>query len=400
MWNVGEGLGRFSNDVPATENAIDQALATVAAHMPLNSPPAGSPGQHGLDFANVLHDSLSCAIIVVDGRRKITSFNPQAEQLLHLPRAVLGQSLELLPDPVQQIIGEVFTIGKAINDRPVLLRHESRGEIALRITAAPTVTEAGKIGGAAIVVNDVSSARRWEASLRRLDRLHNVGILSASMAHEVKNAFVAVKTFVDLLLEQNKDADLAEVVRFELGRIDTILGQMRKFSGPSKPAFANIHLHTVLDKSLQLIHHLLQDKNIQVKRSFAASSDWVHGDQDQLEQALINLFFNALDAMKPKGTLSVSTETIAADLPIDGVTRKPGESWLRLIIQDDGAGIAPGHLDRLFEPFFTTKPEGTGLGLAITHRIVEEHHGVITAQSSVNQGTAFSIILPVGKASA
>ena len=73
---------------------------------------------------------------------------------------------------------------------------------------------------------------------------------------------------------------------------------------------------------------------------------------------------------------------------------------MRLIIQDDGAGIAPGHLDRLFEPFFTTKPEGTGLGLAITHRIIEEHHGVITAQSSVNQGTAFSIILPVGKASA
>ena len=369
--------------------------------MPPNLPAAGAPGQHGLDFASVLRNSLSCAIIVVDGRRKISGFNPLAEQFLNLSSgAVLGQSTELLPAPIQDIINETFTVGRASSDRPALLRHNTRGEVAVRITSTPTLTDAGKISGVVVVVNDVSSARKWEASMRRLDRLHNVGTLSASIAHEVKNAFVAVKTFVDLLLEQNKDADLAEVVRSELSRIDSILGQMRKFSKPSRPAFADIQLHAVLDKSLQLIQHLLQDKSIKVVRSFGAASDWIHGDHDQLEQALINLFFNALDAMKPSGTLTVSTETLSAELPVSGVIRKVGEPWLRLTIQDDGAGVSPEHLDRLFEPFFTTKAEGTGLGLAITHRIIEEHRGAITVQSTPGKGTTFTIILPVSKSPA
>jgi len=86
--------------------------------MPPNSPTAGAPGQHGLDFANVLRSSLSCAIIVVDGGRKIAGFNPQAEQFLRLnSAAVLGQSTELLPSPIQDVINETFTLGRASSDR-------------------------------------------------------------------------------------------------------------------------------------------------------------------------------------------------------------------------------------------------------------------------------------------
>src|SRR5581483_7240328 len=119
--------------------------------------------------------------------------------------------------------------------------------------------------------------------------LHSVGTLSAGLAHEARNAFVAVRTFVELLLEQNKEADLAEIVRLEMNRIDSILTQMRKFSGPARPTFSPIHLHSVLDKSLQVLHHLLDEKKIQVTRSFAAAPDQLSGDQDQLEQAFINL---------------------------------------------------------------------------------------------------------------
>src|SRR5580704_15798913 len=105
-----------------TENAIHQALATVATNMPLNSPPAGSPGQHGLDFANVLRDSLSGAVIAINSARKVTGFNPQAEQLFRLKAgAVLGQSAQVLPTQIQEILGECFALGQAINDRSALL---------------------------------------------------------------------------------------------------------------------------------------------------------------------------------------------------------------------------------------------------------------------------------------
>jgi signal transduction histidine kinase len=224
--------------------------------------------------------------------------------------------------------------------------------------------------------------------MRRLDRLHSVGTLSASMAHEVKNAFVAVKTFVDLLLEQNRQADLADVVRLEMGRIDSILGQMRKFSGPSRPHFAEVHLHPILDRSLLLVQHLLQERKIKVTRSLAAENDLVKGDADQLEQAFINLLFNALDAMKSGGRLSVTTESIAAGKEGSEKSR----SAMRIEIKDDGDGIAPANMSRLFEPFFTTKPDGTGLGLPITHRIVTEHHGTIAVKSHPGKGTAFTLV--------
>jgi signal transduction histidine kinase len=227
-----------------------------------------------------------------------------------------------------------------------------------------------------------------------------MGTLSASMAHEVKNAFVAVRTFVELLLEKNQEADLAEIVRQEMNRIDSIVGQMLKFSGPARPTFASVHLNFVLNKSLLLIQHLLEEKKIKLTRSFAHEADLVDGDGDQLEQALLNLFLNALDAMGENGRLTVATESLPADTKIEGLPPVKGGHYLRVVIQDSGVGISPENMERLFEPFFTTKPEGTGLGLAITRRIIQEHHGVITVKSEPNQGTEFSLILPARQSAA
>jgi two-component system NtrC family sensor kinase len=169
---------------------------------------------------------------------------------------------------------------------------------------------------------------------------------------------------------------------------------MRKFSKQPKPQFTEVRLHTVLDRSLLLIHHLLEEKKIKLARSFAAKNDAVAGDPDQLEQAFINLFFNALDAMKPHGRLAVSTETVSAGAKGERLPdEKPGPG-IRVTIEDNGAGIAPENMDRLFEAFFTTKPEGTGLGLAITRRILHEHEGTIAARSELDKGTTFTLVLP------
>jgi signal transduction histidine kinase len=113
-----------------------------------------------------------------------------------------------------------------------------------------------------------------------------------------------------------------------------------------------------------------------------------------LEQAFVNLFFNALDAMGKNGRLAVSTELLPPGTKIAGLTQGKSKPLLRIVIQDSGIGIASENMDRLFEPFFTTKPDGTGLGLAITRRIIQEHRGVITVQSESEKGTAFSLVLP------
>src|SRR6058998_2509687 len=126
-----------------------------------------------------------------------------------------------------------------------------------------------------------------EQKLRRLNRLASVGTLAASMAHEIKNALVAGKTFIDLLLEKHQDAELAEIVRRELGRIDALVSQMLKFAAPAKPAFSPVRLHDVLDHSLRLVQPQMGIKGIALRRLLQAAPDLVEADDYQLEQAFV-----------------------------------------------------------------------------------------------------------------
>jgi signal transduction histidine kinase len=245
-----------------------------------------------------------------------------------------------------------------------------------------------------VVVNDLTSAKRLEQTFWHVDRLANIGTLSASMAHEIKNALVAGKTFVDLLLEKHQDAELVNVVRREMGRIDAIVSRMLKFVGPAQPKFSEVSLHEVLEHSLQLVQPQLTSKLIALNRSFRAVPDRVNGDDRQLQQAFVNLFLNALEAMGPNGTLAVATELTCAGV---GPARRKdfaGQAHVGITIRDTGGGIPPEKMARLFEPFFTTKPTGTGLGLPITRRIIEEHLGDISATSEPDKGTTFRILLP------
>jgi two-component system NtrC family sensor kinase len=233
-----------------------------------------------------------------------------------------------------------------------------------------------------------------EKKLRQLERLANLGTLAATMAHEIKNALVAVKTFSDLLLEQNRDAELSNLVRREIGRIDAIVSRMLRFSGPARAAVSAISLHESLEHALRLVQPRLESKSIGLERSFAAAQDRIEGNDTQIQQAFINLFLNALEAMPAKGTLTVATQCVPADtLPaiLQDSAQRP---CICVTIQDTGTGIPPEDLPRLFEPFFTTKPNGTGLGLLITRRIVLEHQGDISVQSRPGWGTAFRIVLP------
>ena len=231
-----------------------------------------------------------------------------------------------------------------------------------------------------------NSALASAEKLQRLDRLANLGMLSAGMAHEIKNGMVAVKTFVDLLLEKDQDAELGEVVRHELERINAIVTQMLRMAAPASANFKTVRVHEVLDHSLRLLQPQVGGKLIAVKKNYRAESDAVRGDDAQLQQTFMNLLLNALEAMGPNGTLAISTEIAGGE---------SGARVLQIQIQDTGVGITPENLAHLFEPFFTTKKNGTGLGLAICQRIIHEHHGSIHAQSEPGKSSRFSIALPL-----
>jgi two-component system, NtrC family, sensor histidine kinase HydH len=333
---------------------------------------------YGLSFADALNDCLDAAIITVNHDRIITAFNKQAEKLTDLTATeVLNSPLKSLPAPVRRVIDQTLESGQAVENGEISLDHGS----SLRISTFVSMQK-GK-GSVIAVLHDLAPVEKLERNMRQLDRLASVGALSASMAHEIKNAMVAVRTFVDVLVKENKGGELAPIVSREMRRIDSIVSQMLRLAGPAKPTVASIHIHSVLDHALHLVEHQVNAKKLKTRHEFAASTDLLHGDEYQLQQAFLNLFFNAIEAMEPGGELIVKTEKLT----------KPRS--IRVTVADTGVGIPPGDLGRLFDAFFTTKKQGTGLGLAITRRIVQEHKGTITVESEPKKGTAFHVTLPM-----
>jgi two-component system sensor histidine kinase AtoS len=232
----------------------------------------------------------------------------------------------------------------------------------------------------------LKSTHQFRQQIRQLDRLANMGTLAAGMAHEIKNALVAGRTFLDLLLEKNTDAELVQIVRRENGRIDAIVSRMLRFGSSTTTSLKAVHLHEVLDHALRLVQPQVSDKLIVLERAFRANADTIQGDEYELQQAFVNLLLNSLEAMSDKARLTIATEN-----PAPSGNAPP---CLKIVVQDTGAGILSEHMERLFEPFFTTKDSGTGLGLAITRRIIEGHNGTISVDSMPGQGTTFTVLLP------
>ena len=361
-------------------------------------PPRIEVTAEDLSFANVLQDCLTSGVIFIDAKHQRASLNPRAKQLLGLPPAPTSpSSLAVLPAPLRATVRKALATGRTPAGRQVEFEAAERGSVTLHVSAIP-VQAGRKISGVVLVLNDLTPARQIEQHIQQLDRLASVGTLAAGMAHEIKNALVAGRTFVDLLLEKHQDAELVDVVRREMGRIDTIVSRMRSFAGPAQSTFSAVSLHEILDYALRLVQPQLEAKTVILDRSFLASPDVIHGDDYRLQQAFVNLFLNAVEAMGANGTLSVATDLVRPDSVAAKPANAAGRPRLRVTIRDTGIGIRPEHLARLFEPFFTTKPTGTGLGLLITRRIIQEHRGTITFESEPDKGTAFQILLPAVEA--
>jgi two-component system, NtrC family, sensor histidine kinase AtoS len=354
------------------------------------------PSAEALDFAKVVRNCLSCAVLAVDSRGLICGFSPEAERMTNLRATeVVGQAIQVLPTPLKELIDETFAANSAILDREITSTADDGVSLTLRASSTPCTGPGCQPVGVVVVMNEMAAAHQLGLNMQRLDRLASIGTLSASMAHEIKNALVAINTFIEDLIQRNKDSELAGLVHRELRRIDSIVSQMLKFAGPAKPTFARLSVHRVLDQSLRLIQPQIEAKQIRLRRSFGARPEIGGGDDYQLEQAFLNVLLNGIAAMEPHGQLSVSTERIDATAPNERSGAEPSEPLVQVTITDTGEGIPAEHLVRLFEPFFTTKPHGTGLGLAITRRIILEHHGTISVESEVGKGTTFRIALPL-----
>ena len=205
------------------------------------------------------------------------------------------------------------------------------------------------------------------------------------MAHEIRNPLTAITTFVEYLPQKYDDPkfreDFQRILKGEVARIRGIVQELMDFSKPKPPNKEWINLDKIIQDIVELLSKDLMSAKVTVKFEPAEAGEKVFADPAQIKQVFLNIFINAIEAMKEHG----------GELGID-VSRE-GE-WIRAAVTDSGCGIEKERIPRIFDPFYTKKDSGTGLGLAITHSIIEQHKGRIQVESKVGKGTMFTIFLP------
>ena len=346
--------------------------------------------------------SLTNGIVTVDLDGRVVTLNPAAEMLTgFFAGEVTGRyCTELFAQTAE--IGEMLmqTLANRVPVTGVTLTLKRRSGVALpvEVSTAPLKGAEGKDLGVVAVLRDLTLVRELEGQLRRSDRLAALGTLAAGLAHEIKNPLTSVLTFTRHVDRRFDDPSFRErfqrVVPRELERINGILERLLELARPVPASFTRIRIAPLLDRAVELFANEIESQHVQVVRDYARDLPPVAAHEESLYRAIINVVGNALEAMTDGGGRLGLRVGWAG--PSDGV--RPSRSGARQVVievSDTGGGIRPEDAERLFNPFFTTKERGTGLGLAVTHKIVEDHGGVIDFQTVAGLGTTFRIVLPL-----
>ena len=220
--------------------------------------------------------------------------------------------------------------------------------------------------------------------MKRAERLSAIGQLSAGLAHEIRNPLASISGAASILARSEgldpKNRKCLDIITSECDRLNGLLTNFLNFARPRPPRLQTVQLEPVLENVLGLASHGVRGKTVRFEKKIDAELRPVECDPEQLEQVLLNLMINAIEASPDGETVTLAA---AAD-----------ESRITIGVVDHGHGVAPAHIDRLFDPFFTTKEHGTGLGLPVAHQIVRQMGGSLLAQANTDRGMTFSVVLP------
>lgn len=367
-------------------------------------------------FLETLFNAIEDGVLVVDEHGRIVYFNQAVTRLIGLQPDAEDQKLsDILPEVdwkkmarFDKAGGEHFT------------RHEFEVEYPrprfLRLYAAPLDGDAAGSSGLALIVHDATEARQKTFEAIESERVQALTLLAASVAHEIGNPLNALHIHLQLMERELKklqsgasrpaarapaargrtpvlsaEPDNGDVIRKldqylgvakgEINRLDYIVTQFLQAIRPAPLQLKLATLNEVVNKTLALLQPELDNRGITVKTKFARQLVATPIDATQIQQALVNLVKNAMQAMTKGGVLTFQTgETDEA-------------VWVSVV--DTGGGIPQEQINRIFEPFYTTKKKGTGLGLMIVQRIVRTHGGRIELESHVGRGTTFRLWFPL-----
>ncbi len=223
------------------------------------------------------------------------------------------------------------------------------------------------------------------------DKMASLGLMAGTLAHDISNPLFVMEGTLELLesriMPDQKAREYLSKVHEQIGRIEELVNSIRNYSRKSAGKYTKVNLIDVIEESLQLTKQMLGGNEIDVTTHFPEMIPFVYGNKNQLEQVMLNLIQNGVQAMDKGGNLTIELVSREEDDP------GTPPNW-SLTVSDTGCGIPAEKLHQVFNAFYTTREEGTGLGLNICQRIVREHRGDITVDSIENRGSTFVITVP------
>jgi two-component system, NtrC family, sensor histidine kinase HydH len=336
--------------------------------------------------------SMDLGVITTDRFGVITSINPTGMKLA-ADNCEIGSSLSALHPRHATIVeacNQVLQEHSRVRDRDYTFEwngHTRHYRISCTLLRDARKQELGTV----MQLRDVTKRTLVEQRLRRMERYMGLGSLASGLQHEIKNPLSALSLHLQLLEEHIEKLphaseldDHLAVLRTEVSRITNVLEKFRNYASMNELGMTETNIEPLIDNVVRLIRPQLCQNNIRLELDISANNEQrVVLDRTRIEQVLLNLALNAIEAMKSGGTLTIKSAFVDDNFCLE--------------VSDTGMGIPADIQNQIFDPYFTTKHEGTGLGLAISEKIVRQHNGTIDFSSS-QTGTVFKISIPLDNA--
>ncbi|HVD95465.1 MAG TPA: ATP-binding protein [Candidatus Limnocylindria bacterium] len=368
-------------------------------------------------FLETVFNAIQEGIIVTDSNGRITYLNEAACALFGLEAAdAIGnrleerirgldwESLTKSGGPVSHDMEIFYPQNRFINFYivPLVMEHREAtvaggGDSGWNEAArdersrpgSPTPPTGAEEVGHVMILRDITKSRRTTQQTIESERLNALTLLAAGVAHEIGNPLNSLHIHLQLMeraaqkLHDGAKGELQQsidVARSEVDRLDSIVTQFLRAIRPSRPQLRPENLNTIIEEAVRFFAPEIQDRDIVVEQELRSDLPLLQLDRDQMKQAFYNVIKNSVEAMKRHGVLRIRTDL--------------DDTHIVISFADTGGGMSAENLSRVFEPYFTTKPSGSGLGLLIVRRIVREHGGELSIESSQGKGLTLTIRLP------
>jgi len=338
-------------------------------------------------------ESAQDVVLSTDLEGQILTWNTAAERLSGFTLdAVRGHNFfDFCAGDDQKEMGRIFAnlqAGKEAQMAEWDLKAREGGRIPVAWIFSPMKDHLGQTAGIVAVGRDLTERRKFEAQLLQSQKLAALGVMAGGIAHEIRNPLAVCGSAAQFIMDEKVTPEFrqecAHKIHTGIQRASMIIENLLRFARPSvRPDIKKIDLTRLIEETLSLVTNQARIQKIELRAQLPPEPILINGMEALLQQAFLNLLLNAIKAMPDGGVIGID------------LGKTDSEAWVT--ISDTGHGIAPGELENIFDPFYTTAPagQGTGLGLSICYSIIREHFGTITVESGADQGSAFTVRLPL-----